>query len=299
MLVHLAPGDPAQLLAGEAASPDYVKLIRAEYGLDRPLPEQLATYLGNLARGNLGYSLTFSQPVLDVILGRIPQTLLLVGTAIFISITVGILLGLASARRPFSATDAVINSTTLTLYSIPTFWLGEVLILAFALQIRLFPTGGLFDVGVETNTFDLMANVAWHMVLPVLTLSALFLASYARLTRAGLFESLRMNYIVQARAKGVSEKDILNRHALRNALLPVITVAGIQIGYAVGGVVLTENVFSWPGIGTLLVLAVSYRDYPLVTGIFLISAISVAVANLIADMIYGIVDPRIKTEGFS
>lgn len=295
LLIRLAPGDPAVLLAGEAASPDYVNIIRQEYGLDRPLSEQMATYLSNLLRGDLGYSLTFSRPVLDVILERLPQTILLVGTALSFAIAVGILLGILSVKKPYSFRDGVISSATLTLYSIPVFWLGLVLIMGLALWIPIFPTGGMFDIGIEGNPLIVAANVAWHLVLPALTLCAFFLATYARLTRAGLLEALGMNYIVQARAKGVSEHDVLYRHALKNALLPIITVAGIQIGLIVGGVVLTESVYSWPGMGSLLILGVSYRDYPLVTGIFLITAISVAVSNLAADIIYSIIDPRVRT----
>jgi len=295
VLVRLAPGDPAELLAGEGASVEYVKMIRAEYGLDRPLTEQLAIYFRNLLMGNLGFSISFSRPVIDVIMERVPQTLLLAGTAIFFAVVIGIVLGISAAKKPYSLRDGLINGISLTLFSIPVFWLGMVLIFGLSLRVRLFPTGGLFDVGVEGNLPNLVVNVGWHLVLPALTLCSYFLATYARLTRAGLLEALGMNYIVAARAKGVSEHDVLYRHALRNALLPVITIAGIQIGLMVGGVVLTEGVFSWPGVGSLLIMAVSYRDYPLVTGIFFITAISVAVSNLVADMVYAMVDPRIRT----
>ena len=294
-IIRLAPGDPATLLAGEAASPDYVQAIRAEYGLDQPLPVQLVTYLSDLARGNLGYSLTFSRPVINVILERLPQTILLVGSALVFAIVVGVLMGIASAKKPNSLEDGILTAATLTLYSIPVFWLGLVMIMGLALWIPIFPTGGLFDVGVQLNLAQFVLNVGWHLVLPALTLSAFFLATYARLTRAGLLEAMGMNYVVQARAKGVRQRDVLYHHALKNALLPIITVAGIQIGLIVGGVVLTESVYSWPGIGSLLIMAVSYRDYPLVTGIFLITAISVAISNLAADIIIGLVDPRIRT----
>jgi len=294
-IIRLAPGDPATLLAGEAASPDYVQAIRAEYGLDQPLPVQLVTYLSDLARGNLGYSLTFSRPVINVILERLPQTILLVGTALCFAIVVGVLMGITSAKNPNSLEDGILTAVTLTLYSIPVFWLGLVMIMGLALWIPIFPTGGLFDVGVQLNPPQFILNVGWHLVLPALTLSAFFLATYARLTRAGLLEAMGMNYVVQARAKGVRQRDVLYHHALKNALLPIITVAGIQIGLIVGGVVLTESVYSWPGIGSLLIMAVSYRDYPLVTGIFLITAISVAISNLAADIIIGLVDPRIRT----
>ena len=295
VLIRIAPGDPAELIAGEAASPEYIQRVREEFGLDKPVLEQLAIYLVSLFRGNLGFSITFSRPVLDVILERLPQTILLVGTAIFIAIVAGIFLGIASAKRPYSFVDSFINVFTLTLYSTPVFWLGLVMILGLALWVPIFPTGGMLDIGVENDPVAMALSILHHLFLPAITLSALFLATYARLTRAGLLEAMGMNYILQARAKGVPEKQILRKHALKNALLPIITVAGIQIGLMVGGVVLTESVFSWPGIGSLLVLAVSYRDYPLVTGIFLFTSISVALSNFAVDIIYAIVDPRIRT----
>ena len=295
ILIRVAPGDPAELIAGEAASPEYIQRVREEFGLDKPVLEQLAIYLFSLFRGNLGFSITFSRPVLDVILERLPQTILLVGTAIFIAIALGILLGITSAKRPYSFVDSLINVFTLTLYSTPVFWLGLVMILGLALWIPIFPTGGMLDIGIENDPIAMALSVLKHLFLPSITLSALFLATYARLTRAGLLEAMGMNYILQARAKGVPEKQILRKHALKNALLPIITVAGIQIGLMVGGVVLTESVFSWPGIGSLLVLAVSYRDYPLVTGIFLFTSVSVAISNFAVDIIYAIVDPRIRT----
>ncbi len=294
-LIRLAPGDPAELLAGEAASPEYVKRVREDYGLDRPVYEQLIIYLSGIIRGDLGFSISFSRPVLDVILERLPQTMLLVGSAITIALVVGILLGILSARRAFKVQDTVITAVTLTLYSTPVFWLGMMLILLFSLWIPIFPTGGYFDVGVEKNLTEFILNVSWHLILPACTLSVFFLALYTRLTRAGLLDALSSNYIIGARAKGVPERILLYKHALKNALLPIVTVAAIQIGLMVGGVVLTEGVFSWPGVGQLLIQAVGYRDYMLVTGIFLITAVSVSIANFAADIIYAIIDPRIRT----
>ncbi len=296
-LLRLAPGDPAELLAGEAASPEYVKIVRETYGLDKPVYVQLAIYLSGILRGDLGYSISFSRPVFDVILERLPQTILLVGSAIVIALLLGIGLGILSARKPYGVQDTLISAVTLTLYSTPVFWLGMMLILVFALWIPIFPTGGYFTVGVEHNPVGLALNVAWHLVLPACTLAVFFLALYTRLTRAGLLDALSSNYIVGARAKGVPERTLLYKHALKNALLPIVTVAAIQIGLMVGGVVLTEGVYSWPGVGQLLIQAVRYRDYTLVTGIFLITAVSVSIANLAADIIYAIIDPRIRTGG--
>lgn len=295
LLIHAAPGDPAQLLSGEAATREQIQAIRKAYGLDRPLTEQLVIYLGDLFTGNLGYSITYARPVVQVIMERVPQTLLLAGSAISLAIAVGIFLGLISAAKPYSARDRLITTFGLTLYSVPAFWLGLVLIMGLALWIPLFPTGGMFDIGVQSDLLHFTANLAWHLFLPLITLASVFLGTYVLLTRAGLLEALGMNYIVQARAKGVSERTILHRHALKNALLPVITVAGIELGLAIGGVILTEATFSWPGVGSLLIQAVSHRDYSLVTGIFLMTAISVSVANFVADMIYAWIDPRIRT----
>ncbi|MEM3073205.1 MAG: ABC transporter permease, partial [Nitrososphaerales archaeon] len=199
-LIRLAPGDPAELLAGEAASPEYVKRVREDYGLDRPVYEQLIIYLSGIIRGDLGFSISFSRPVLDVILERLPQTMLLVGSAITIALVVGILLGILSARRAFKVQDTVITAVTLTLYSTPVFWLGMMLILLFSLWIPIFPTGGYFDVGVEKNLTEFILNVSWHLILPACTLSVFFLALYTRLTRAGLLDALSSNYIIGARA---------------------------------------------------------------------------------------------------
>lgn len=294
-IIRLAPGDPASLLAGEGASPQFISIIRKEYGLDQPVQIQLAIYLANLLQGNLGYSITYSRPVINVIMERLPQTVELVGTSIILSIAIGMILGILAATRAGSIRDKVINIVVLTLYSIPVFWLGLALIFAFSLYLPLFPTGGFLSIGSSRNLFSLIIDALWHLFLPALTLTTFNLAIYARLTRAGLIEALGMNYIFQARAKGLEERDIIYKHALRNALLPIVTVASIQIGLLVSGVVLTESIFSWPGVGSLLVQAVFARDYPLVTGIFVITGVAVALSNLAADIIYAIIDPRIRT----
>lgn len=296
-LIRLAPGDPATLIAGEAASPEYIQTVRKQYGLDRPVAEQLIIYLSRFFRGDLGYSITFGAPVLSVILDRLPQTILLVGTSIVISFLLGLALGLLSAKKAFTIFDGLINAVTIILYSIPAFWLGLVLILVFALWYPIFPIGGMMDINISNGFLTRFLDVLHHLVLPSMTLSTFFLATYTRMTRAGLIEALGMNYIILAQAKGVPENKILRKHALKNALLPIITVLAIQLGLMVGGVVFTETIFSWPGVGSLLIQAVNYRDYPLVTGIFIFTSAAVALANFIADIVYMVVDPRIRTEG--
>jgi len=296
ILIRLTPGDPATLIAGEAASPEYIEVIRKQYGLDKSIAEQLVIYFSRLLSFDLGFSITYSRPVLAIIFERLPQTILLVGTSILLSFTAGVFLGILSARKAYTAVDWLINAVTLILYSIPAFWLGLMLVLVFSLWYPIFPVGGMVDINLRYDPFLTALSMLHHLVLPSLTLSTFFLATYTRLTRAGLIETLGMNFILLAHAKGVPEKIVLRRHALRNALLPVVTVLAIQLGLMVGGVVFTETIFSWPGVGSLLIQAVNYRDYPLVTGIFIFTSAAVALANLLADIVYVIIDPRIRTE---
>jgi peptide/nickel transport system permease protein len=295
-IVALAPGDPALLIAGEGASAEYIEEVRRAYGLDRPITEQALLYVTNLFKGEWGLSVAYSRPALTVILERLPQTLLLVGTALTLAIYLGIKIGVASARKSHRTMDNLLSVVTLVLYSIPVFWLGLILILAFSLYIPILPSGGMFSIGAERSLLTLIPSVIWHMILPVITLSSFFLAIYARLTRSGMMDILSSNFILAAKAKGLPQDRILYRHALRNALIPIVAVAGVQFGIVVSGVVLTETVYSWPGMGSLLVQAVSYRDYPLVTGILVITSLAVAVSNFIADLIIAYLDPRVRTQ---
>jgi len=297
ILINVAPGDPATLLAGEAASPQYLETVRRTYGLDKPYFERFIIYISNLLKGDWGYSLTYQAPVMDVIIQRLPQTLLLVGVALTIAIFIGIRVGIASASRPYSLLDVTLNILILGAYSLPVFWLGLLFILFFSLQLSLFPTGGIIDVNVAISgsLLDKALNMLWHMVLPVLTLSTVYMATYARVTRSVVIDVMKSNFIKAAIARGVPYKRILYTHALKNALIPVIAIAGAQFGLVVAGAVLTETVYSWPGIGTLLVQAVSYRDYPLVIGILMLVGISVAISNFVADLLMARIDPRIRS----
>jgi len=293
-MINLAPGDPAVLLAGEAATPEYIENIRKVYGLDRPLIDRYIIYMTSFFKGEWGYSMSYQMPVINAILSRLPQTLLLVGIALMLGILNGIYVGVISAERANSIVDVCLSSLTLLFYSLPVFWLGMMLILVFSIYIPIFPPGGMFDIGISMDPISLIPNILWHLVLPVLTLSTIFIATYARITRSVMIDVLQSNYIVAAIAKGIPRRRVIYRHALRNALIPIVAVAGSQFGQVVAGAVLTETIYSWPGIGTLLVQAVSYRDYPLVTGIFVFTAIAVSISNLVADIIMARIDPRVR-----
>lgn len=294
VLIHAAPGDPIAYLAGQAGDPAYFAEMRARYGLDRPIAEQLGLYLANVARGELGYSFAYSQPVLQVVLGRLPATLLLMLTALALATGFGLWLGVLAARRAESALDHGITALTLVGYSIPAFFLGQLLIIVFAAGLGWFPVQGMTTPrgGLSGPAYAL--DVLHHLALPALTLGLLQLTLLARLTRASLLETLGEEYVRTARAKGLGPRAVFYRHALRNALLPVVTVIGGHVGSLLTGAVLTEIVFAWPGLGRLLFDATLARDYPLLMAIFLLLSISVILANLATDLVYTAIDPRVR-----
>jgi len=293
VLVHIAPGDPIVALAGEYGDEAYYAQMRAKFGLDRPLPEQLARYLSTLLRGDLGYSYSQGQPVLQIILSRMPTTLLLMVTALTLATTVGIGLGALAARRPHSATDVSITALSLFGYALLVFWLAQMMIFVLAAQLDWFPTHGLTSARERYTGLRLVLDVAHHLALPATALALNNVALVTRLTRAGLLEALTQPYTLAARAKGVAERRVLLHHALRNALLPVVTVVGGQIGFLFAGAVLTESVFAWPGLGRLVLDATFARDYPVLLGMFLLISLTVILANLITDVTYAFLDPRI------
>lgn len=291
-LIHLAPGDPVHILVGEAYyEPEYIDRIKKEFGLDRPLLEQFIVYMSNAIRGNLGYSIYYRTSVLNIILERIPATLLLMFTALAFSALVGIVLGVASAQRPYSLLDSLCTSFAAMGYSIPTFWLAMLIILAFSYHLNLFPSHGMTSF---TGGLPKIIDVLYHLVLPALTLGIIRLALITRLTRASMLDVLKEDYITFARSKGVKERTVIYDHGLKNAILPIITVFGMYIGAMFGGAVLTETVFAWPGLGRLVYQSISARDYPVVMGIFIVVSIMVIITNLITDVIYALVDPRIR-----
>ncbi|MBS7649083.1 ABC transporter permease [Candidatus Bathyarchaeota archaeon] len=293
LLVHMAPGDPTYILVGEISDEEFIRAARARLGLDKPLHEQLLIYLCNVLRGDLGYSYLRSETVSNLVLSRIPATLLLVFTAMFISAIVGIILGtIAAARR--GAIDISLSTLSLVGISIPYFWLGQIILILFAVTLGLFPTGGMISLRANYQGIYYVLDVLHHLALPAATLAVFNIAYTTKITRGGVLEALTQDYIITARSKGIPERRVLFRHALRNALIPVVTYTGLNVGALLVGAILTETVFSWPGMGSLLYDSIRLRDYPVVLGIFIYGSIMVITANLIIDILYGFLDPRIR-----
>ena len=293
VLIHLAPGDPIATLAGEQSSAQYQAQLRRDLGLDRPLGVQLVRYLGHVFRGDLGYSFRFGQPVLALVAARTPATLLLMGAALVISAVLGVWIGVEMARHTRSPGWALAGAATIVGYSVPAFWVGEILILVFAVRFRLFPIVGMTSLAGYTGPAH-WVDVARHLVLPVATLVCVNLALFARLTRASMLDVLTQEYVVVARAKGLPAGRVLYTHALRSALLPVMTVVGLNFGSMLAGFVLVETVFGWPGLGRLTFDAIGARDYPVISGLFLFTSEGVILANLMTDLAYGLADPRVR-----
>jgi peptide/nickel transport system permease protein len=295
-LIRLAPGDAATVMAGQSGYADeaFINSLRAEYGLDQPLPVQFWKYVQAVAHGDLGTSYERRQPVLAVIMERLPNTLLLDAFALVIAIVGGVWLGSMAARRPGSARDNAVSVLAMLFYAVPQFWLGMMMVLLFAVWFAILPPFGIETMGADYTGLARIGDVAEHMILPGVTLALYYMASYARLTRAAMIDVSDQDFVKTARAKGISERQVARRHILRNALIPLVTYAGLQASLLVGGSVLIENVFSWPGVGTLAYDAVQGRDNPLLLGIFIVTAILVSLFNLVTDIAYSIVDPRVE-----
>lgn len=298
LLIRAAPGDPVSVMAGEAGAsdPQFVAQLRAQFGLDDPLPVQLGNYLSHVAKLDLGFSYRQQQPVLDLIVQRLPATLLLTGTAFVLSVLFGVALGAWASRRAGSLTDNAITTFALLFYATPLYWLAMMAVLLFSVQLEWLPGFGYFTVGADLHGMARVADIAQHLILPSLTLALFYMAVYARMTRASMLEVAQMDFVKTARAKGLRPGRIQRAHILRNALLPVVTLAGIQAGGMIGGAVLTETVFAWPGIGRLMFDALLQRDYNLLLGCFLVTAAMAVVFNLITDFVYTLVDPRIEMQ---
>ena len=293
LLVRLAPGNPVSILAGDQSTPEYQAALTRQLGLDQPLWVQLVKYLGQLAHGALGYSFTYHAPVASVIGSRAAPTLLLMGLTLVISAVLGVWIGVQTAVHRRSRLWGAVGTATLIGYSLPAFWLGQVLILVFGVGLAWFPTLGE-TTDLDTTGLALVIDVAWHLVLPAVTMSTVEVALISRLTRSAMVEALDSDYIVAARGKGVGQARLIYRHALRNALLPVVTVIGLELGWLVAGFVVVETVFSWPGLGALTFAAIDARDYPVINGLFIVITISVVLANLLTDLVYLAIDPRIR-----
>jgi peptide/nickel transport system permease protein len=293
LLVRLAPGDPTYILVGEVGDESFVRATRERLGLDKPLYEQFVIYISNVFRGDLGYSYLRSEPVAKLIVERIPATLLLVLTAMFISALIGIIVGtIAAAKR--GAADLTLSTLSIVGISIPYFWLAQIILIIFAVWLGVFPLGGMVSVGHEYQGLQYFIDVVYHLTLPAMTLAIFNIAFTTKITRGSVQEALTQDYILTARAKGIPESRVVFRHALRNALIPVVTYTGFNTGVLLVGAILTETVFAWPGMGSLLYDSIRLRDYPVVLGIFIYGSIIVVLANLLVDILYGILDPRIR-----
>jgi len=294
-LIHLAPGDPAAVFAGEAGAGDakFLADLRAQFGLDQPAYWQLWLYMKGVVVGDLGFSYRNQVPVLSLIMERLPATLLLTGFAFLFSLVLGVALGVMAARRRGGVVDSMVMTGTLIFYATPLFWVALMAVLVFSVQLEWFPPFGMESLGPDARGLARALDIAWHLVMPTVTLGLFFTAVYARLMRASMLEVLGLDFVKTARAKGVPQALIIRRHVLRNAFLPVFTLASVQAGQLVGGAVLTETVFAWPGIGRLMFDALLQRDYPVILGVFLVTSGVVVCVNLVSDLCYGLVDPRI------
>lgn len=296
VLVHAAPGDPVETIAGASGgmSEQLKADLRKEYGLDRPLPEQLTTYVGKVATGDLGHSYYFNLPVGGLIAQRLGPTLLLVITSVLGAFLIGTALGVLSARRPNGWLSQLINVVSLVGFAAPVFWTGMMLVVVLASVLPVFPVSGMRDADTTDAGLHGLLDVLHHLVLPALTLALVYLAQYSRLARASMLDVLGADYIRTARAKGLADRVVLYKHALRNAVLPVVTVLGLQFGNVLAGAILVETVFNWPGLGRLAFESVLRRDYPTILGLLLFSSIVVIAMNQLTDLCYRLIDPRIR-----
>jgi peptide/nickel transport system permease protein len=295
-LIRAAPGDPATVMAGEAGAADaiFVQQLRERFGLDRPILEQLGIYIKGIVTFDLGFSYRQGRSVASLIGERLPATLLLTGSAFLFSLALGIALGALAARRAGTWSDTAITTLALVFYATPLFWIALMSQILFSLKLGLVPNVGYETIGASYTGVTRVLDILHHLVLPALTLGLFFTALYARMMRASMLETAGADFVRTARAKGVSPGVVTRRHVARNAILPVVTLAGLQAGQIVGGAVLTETVFAWPGIGRLMFEALAQRDYQVLLGVFFVSSAMVVLFNLITDVVYRVVDPRIQ-----
>lgn len=297
LLIHVSPGDPVETIAGAMGgmSEELRQQLRQQYGLDQPFLTQLGIYVAQILRGDLGYSYYFNLPVSQLILDRLPATLLLVVTSVIAAFLVGTGLGSLAARKPNGLLSQLVTTLSIVGYSAPVFWTGIVLIILFASVLPIFPVSDMYTAGSARSGLSGVLDVLHHLVLPAFTLAFVYVAQYSRLARASMLETLSSDYIRTARAKGLSEGVVLYKHALRNAVLPVVTMLGMQFGNVLAGAVLVETVFNWPGLGRLAFDSVLRRDYPTLLGILLFASLLVVIMNQLTDFAYRLIDPRIKT----
>ena len=300
MLVHLAPGDAVDALAGTAGemSPETTERLRAQYGLDEPVTTQLVTYIGNVLQGDLGVSIgNNNRPVTEMIAERLWPTVLLSITALSFAILVGVFVGTLAARRPESGFSHFTTVFALVGFAMPAFWTGYLLLIVFSAKLGWLPVSGMEDLRFRGGWFAQQWDVAKHLFLPALALGLIYLAAYSRLSRASMLEVLESDYVRTARAKGLGERSVLFKHALRNGVIPIVTVMGLQFGAILSGAILVETVFSWPGVGRLAFEAVVERDTNVLLGVLFLVSLAVIIANFLTDLLYRFIDPRIRVSG--
>ncbi len=299
-LIHLIPGDPALVILGIDATPEELERLRTVLGLNEPLPVQFIHYLGRVVQGQLGDSIFQHEPVTKLILERLPATVELTVAAMLIAIGLGVVTGVISATRPYSLFDAAGTLMALAGVAMPVFWLGMLAILLFSLKLNWLPSFGrssgvleaVFELA-RTGDTQVLGEALRHLILPAITLGAFSTALISRLVRSAMLEVMNQDYVRTARAKGLAESRVIIGHALRNGLIPVVTVVGLQVGVLLGGAVITETIFAWPGLGRLLINAISQRDYPLIQGVVFVTVLMVSLINLAVDLLYAWLNPRV------
>jgi peptide/nickel transport system permease protein len=296
ILVHVAPGDAVTAMIGDmgGATPELIAELRSDYGLDQSLFTQLYTHISKMVVGDLGTSFTHRVPVRTLILDHLPATVLLVTTAFLLAIFIGTILGIIAAQKPKSIINHVVTVLSLSGFAAPIFWTGLMLLILFAYLIPVFPAFGMRTPGFQGTGWEAIVDVLKHLVLPAVTLASVYIAVYSRLARASMLDVLGSDYVRTARSKGLSRRVVVYKHALKNGILPVVTMAGLQFSQLIAGAVVVETVYGWPGIGQLAFNAILRRDHPLLLGILFFSTLMVVIANLITDFSYRVLDPRIK-----
>lgn len=297
ILLRFAPGDLVDVIAGEsgAATKEYLDQLREQFGLNKSFLEQFIAYVSNIAHFDMGFSFRYNAPVAQLIFDRMPATLLLASTGITLAVVIGVSIGVLVSRFRGSILDEAISMLATLGFALPVFWFGIMAIVLFSVKLDWLPIGGMTTVGVFGNSWWQYAlDVGYHLILPAATLSIFYIALYSRITRSAMLEVYQLDYVRTARAKGISELRVLVHHVLRNALLPIVTLTGLQLGSILGGSIVIETVFAWPGLGRLAFDAVSARDINLLLGLFLVNSILVVIMNLIIDLLYSVLDPRIE-----
>jgi len=295
-IINMAPGDVVDVLAGESGAADdvYLAQLREEFGLDKPKPVQLLNYLKNLAQLNLGQSFRYNMPVFDLIMDRLPATLLLMAASLGLALLGGVTFGVAAARKPGSLRDSLISTLALLAYSTPLFWAGLMMIVVFSVKLGLLPSNGMQTIGGSNGVFAAAFDILRHLIMPSVTLALFYMATYVRLMRASMLEVYGLDFVRAAKAKGLTNNEVAYRHVVPNSILPLVSLFGVQLGSVLGGSVVVEVVFGWPGLGTLAYDALFQRDFNLLMGILFMSSILVVIINLQVDLLYSWLDPRIE-----